>query len=62
MSTTNTWYLGKIVAADGTASYADSVVLTMPVGAGYQVYVYYRATPADPWNIHGLALGLVNIQ
>ena len=62
VSTTNGWYVGNIVAADGTASYADSVVLTMPVDAGYRVFVYYRATPTDPWSIYGLALGLVTIQ
>ena len=62
VSPANAWYLGKIVAANGTASYADSVVLNMPAGAGYLVFVYYRATPADPWGIYGTALGTVTIQ
>ena len=30
------WYLGKIVAANGTASYADSVNLDVPAGSGYR--------------------------
>jgi hypothetical protein len=50
------------VAANGTASYADSVVLTMPANAGYRIYVYYRAAPADPWGIFNSALGTVTIQ
>ena len=36
--------MGKIVAATGTASYADSVDLNVPVDTGYRIYVYYRAT------------------
>jgi hypothetical protein len=62
VSPANSWYLGKLVPADGTASYTDSVVLTMPVDVGYRVFVYYRATPADPWDIYGFALGTVNIE
>ena len=61
MSATNSWYAGNIVAADGTASYADSVALTMPVGTGYRVFVYYRATPTDPWGIYGFAAGTVDV-
>ena len=44
VSTGNSWYVGQIKAADGTASYSDSVNLNVPVGTGYKVYVYYRAT------------------
>ena len=62
VSPANDWYLGKIVAANGTASYADSVVLNMPVDVGYRVFVYYRATPTDPWGTYAVALGTVTIQ
>ena len=61
VSQANAWYLGKIVAANGTASYVDSVVLTMPVDVGYRVFVYYRATSTDPWGTYGIALGTVTI-
>ena len=53
----NGWYGGKIVAADGTASYTDSVDLNVPVDTGYRVYVYYRATSGDPWSIYGYVAG-----
>ena len=36
VSPANGWYGGKIVAADGTASYANSVDLNVPVDAGYR--------------------------
>ena len=62
VSTTNSWYAGNIVAADGSASYADNVTLTMPVDTGYRVFVYYRVTPTDPWGIYGFAVGTVDIQ
>ena len=61
VSATNGWYAGNIVAADGSASYADNVTLTMPVGTGYRVFVYYRATPTDPWGIYGFAAGTVDV-
>ena len=47
--------MGKIVAADGTASYANSVDLDVPVDTGYRIFVYYRATSGDPWGIYGCA-------
>ena len=62
VSQANAWYLGKIVAANGTTSYADSVVLNMPADVGYRVFVYYRATSTDPWGNYGIALGTVTIQ
>ena len=34
----------------------------MPANAGYRVFVYYRATPTDPWGIYNFALGTVTIQ
>jgi hypothetical protein len=60
VSTGGSWYLGKVVAANG-ASYVDSVELNVPVADGYQVYVYYRTASGDPWGIYGLAPGTVNV-
>ena len=57
----NGWYVGKIHAADGTASYSDSVDLNVPVDSGYRVYVYYRATSGDPWGIYGMSPGTVDV-
>ena len=61
VSPANGWYAGKIVAADGTASYADRVTLNVPVDAGYRVYVYYRPTSGDPWAIYGFSAGTVDV-
>ena len=61
VSPANGWYVGKVVPADGTASYANSVNLDVPVDAGYRVFVYYRATPTDPWGIYGFASGTVDV-
>ena len=61
VSTSGGWYGGKIVAADGTASYANTLAMNVPAGTGYVIYVYYRATPADPWNIHGVSPGTVDV-
>ena len=49
--------MGKIDAADGSASYADSVTLNVPVDTGYRIFVYYRATSGDPWGIYGSSPG-----
>ena len=57
----NGWYVGKIVAADGTASYTNSVTLNVPVDTGYRIYVYYRATTGDPWGLYGMSPGTVNV-
>ena len=57
----NGWYVGKIHAADGTASYSDSVALNVPVDTGYRIYVYYRAISGDPWGIYGYSTGTVNV-
>ena len=65
VSPANGWYGGKIHdAADtvGPASYADSVDLNVPAGAGYRVYVYYRATGNDPWSLHGMSPGTVDVN
>ena len=61
VSPANGWYVGKIVAADGTASYGDSVDLNVPVDAGYRIFVYYRATSGDPWSIYGYSPGTVDV-
>ena len=57
----NGWYVGKIVNADGTASYSNSVTLNVPVDTGYRVYVYYRATTGNPWGVYGMSPGTVNV-
>jgi len=61
VSAGNGWYVGKIHAADGTASYADSVTLNVPVDAGYHIFVYYRATSGDPWGLYGMSAGAVTV-
>ena len=61
VSSGNGWYVGKIVAADGTASYSNSVTLNVPVDTGYRIFVYYRATSGDPWGIYGMSPGTVNV-
>ena len=35
--------------------------MNVPAGTGYVIYVYYRATPADPWNIRGVSPGTVDV-
>ena len=61
VSPANGWYVGKIVNADGTGSYSNSVVLNVPVDTGYRIFVYYRATTGDPWGIYGYSPGTVNV-
>ena len=61
VSPSNGWYVGKIVNADGTGSYANSVTLNVPVDTGYRIFVYYRATTGDPWGIYGMSPGTVNV-
>ena len=39
---------GTVNTADGTASYSRQVAADVPVGTGYHVYVYYRATSRRP--------------
>jgi sugar lactone lactonase YvrE len=58
----NIWKLAKVVPANGAGtSYADSVVWNVAAGVGYQVYVYYRATPTSPWGNYGVASGAITI-
>ena len=61
VSSGNGWYVGKIVAADGTASYSNSVTMNVPVDTGYRIFVYYRATTGDPWGLYGMSPGTVNV-
>jgi hypothetical protein len=61
VSSGNGWYGGKIVAADGTAAYDDTIDLNVPVDAGYRIFVYYRAAPGDPWSIYGYSAGTVEV-
>ena len=61
VSPSNGWYGGKLVPADGAADYASSLALDVPVGAGYRVFVYYRASSADPWGVYGFAAGTVDV-
>ena len=61
VSPSNGWYVGKVVAADGTDSYLNGVDLNVPVDDGYRVFVYYRATSTDPWGIYALSPGTVNV-
>ena len=42
-------------------SYADAVALNVPAGAGYRVFVYYRATSGDPWGLYGMSPGTVDV-
>ena len=48
-SSTGSWYVGAIVAANGTASYARNVNLSMIPGSGYYATVYWRPTPTSGW-------------
>ena len=61
VSTSNGWYGGKIVAADGTASYADTLAMNVPADTGYRIYVYYRTTSGDPWSVYGFSTGTVDV-
>ena len=62
VSSSNSWYSGKIVVANpASKSYPDSVTLNVPVGVGYSVYVFYRALPSDPWSVYGKASGTVSV-
>ena len=60
VSSGNTWTLGKVVPVNGS-TYVDSVVMNVPAGVGYQIYVYYRPSSIDPWGAYGLAPGLVTV-
>ena len=61
----NGWYGGKTHAASATVapgSYADAVDLDVPAGAGYRIYVYWRATVGSgPWTLYGGSPGTVDV-
>ncbi len=62
VSQSNGWYMGTIVPADGTNSYPNKTVnLNVPAGTGYRIFVYYRASSADPWGVYGMAPGTVDV-
>ena len=42
-------------------SYPRNVAADVPVGDGYQVYVYYRANSGAAWTVYGLAAGTVDV-
>ena len=58
----NGWYVGKIVAADGSTDYADAVTLNVPVDDGYRVFVYHRANSGDPWGVYGSSPGTFGVS
>ena len=52
------WYVGKLVAVNGTASYATSVSLAVPLTGGYQIRVGYRPTAGSgSWTVFGASGG-----
>ena len=62
VSPSNSWYIGKTVAADPTStSHADSVLFNLPRGTGYSVFVFCRASPTDPWIDYGLSSGTFSV-
>ena len=55
------WTQLGLFDANGGPSYARQVAADVPVGSGYQVYVYYRASSGAPWTVYGLAPGTVEV-
>ena len=55
------WSLAAVYDADNSASYTRQVPVSVPVGDGYQVYVYYRASSGDAWSVGGLAAGTLDV-
>jgi len=52
------WYIGKIVAVSGLASYTTSVTLDVPAGGGYQAIVAWRAAAGSgAWTVFGTSPG-----
>ena len=57
------WYIGKLVAADGTASYNTSVTLNVPPGTTYSIRVGYRATAGSgAWSPVGQSSGTFTVN
>ena len=62
MSAQGLFYGGTIVPADpGTMDYAGHLKLDIPTDTGYRIFVYYRATSADPWGVYGQSPGTVDV-
>ena len=61
VSDANGWYGGDVFDADGSASYARDVTVSAPVGSGYHVFVYYRASAGDPWSVYARGAGAVEV-
>jgi FtsP/CotA-like multicopper oxidase with cupredoxin domain len=56
------YFGGNVVPANGAnPDYVDGIAANVPVGVGYTVYVYYRATPTDPWGVYGASSGTVTV-
>ena len=55
------WTQAGVFDANGEASYQRNVAADVPVGDGYQVYVYYRASSGAAWTVYGLAPGTVEV-
>ena len=51
------YYIGKLVAASGAASYSTGVTLDVPVGSGYEAIVAWRATAGSAWTVFGTSPG-----
>jgi len=57
-SASGTWYVGKLVANNGTAAYATNVTLSVPLASGYVIRVGYRPVAGSgAWTVYGLSGG-----
>ena len=57
------WYVGKTVAADGSAAYATTVNLGVPQAGGYSIWVGYRATAGSgAWTVFGQSSGSFTVN
>jgi hypothetical protein len=63
-SSGGSWYVGKLVAVNGSASYATSVPLAgVPLASGYRVRVGYRAVSGSgSWTVFGLSGGSFTVN
>jgi len=56
------WYIGKLVANNGTSSYATSVNLTVPQASGYSIIVGYRPLAGSgAWTVLGQSSGTFTV-
>ena len=57
------WYIGKLVASNGTSSYSTNVTLNVPLGSGYSIRVGYRPTAGSgAWTIMGASSGTFTVN